>query len=94
MPKSKDRIPEEFQSIEKIQEFWDTHSTADYWDEMEDVEMQLSPALKSKLELKKLYSLLGLSKQHIADIEAKAKLENMDSRQLISKWILDMLKTL
>ena len=50
--KSKDRIPEQFQSIEEIQEFWDTHSSADYWDEMDDIEMQLSPALKSKLELK------------------------------------------
>jgi hypothetical protein len=89
MSKNKDPIPENFTSIEEIQEFWDTHSTADYWDEMEDVDMQLSPALKSKLELKKLYSLLGLSKQQITDIEAKAKLKNMDSRQLISKWILE-----
>jgi hypothetical protein len=89
MPKSKDRIPEEFRSIEEIQEFWDTNSTADYWDEMEDVDMQLLPALKSKLELKKLYSLLGLSKEQIANIETKAKLEDMESRQLISKWILE-----
>jgi len=29
--KSKDKIPEEFNSIEQIQDFWDTHSTFDYW---------------------------------------------------------------
>ncbi len=32
-------LPEEFASIEDVQEFWDTHSTAEYWDEMEDVNM-------------------------------------------------------
>ena len=89
MPKSKDQIPEEFETIEEIQDFWDEHSTADYWEEMKEVHLQLSPALKSKLELKKLYKLLGFSAKHIAEIEAKAKLENVDSKQLIRKWILE-----
>ena len=89
MPGNKDQIPEEFTSIEEIQDFWDTHSSADYWDEMEDVQMQLSSELQAKLELRKLYKLLGLSKQQVADLEAKAKIENMDSRQLISKWVLE-----
>lgn len=89
MPKSKAPIPEEFNSIEQIQDFWDEHSTADYWDEMEDMDLQLSPALKSKLELRKLYHLLGFSAEQIAEIEAKAKLENLNSKQLIRKWILE-----
>ena len=56
MKKGKDKIPEEFKSIEEIQNFWDTHSTSDYLDEMEDIKMDLSFPLKSKLELKKLYN--------------------------------------
>ena len=36
----KDPIPEHFSSAEDAGEFWDTHSAADYWDEMEDVEME------------------------------------------------------
>ncbi len=59
MLKNKEPIPEQFTSIEEIQEFWDTHSTADYWDEMEDVEMELSPALQAKLEMKKMYRQSG-----------------------------------
>ncbi|GAK58354.1 hypothetical protein U27_05328 [Candidatus Vecturithrix granuli] len=89
MPKNKVQIPEQFTSIEEIQDFWDVHSTADYWEEMEDVDMQLSPELKSKLELKKLYRLLGLSKQQIASIEEKANVENIDSRRLITQWVLE-----
>lgn len=51
MQRNKYRIPEEFKSIEEIQEFWDEHSTADYWDEMDDIDLELSPELKAKLEL-------------------------------------------
>ncbi|MFQ5651577.1 MAG: hypothetical protein ACE5IY_16700 [bacterium] len=56
---------------------------------MEDVDLQLSPALKSKLELKELYHLLGFSAQQIAEIETKARIENLNSKQLIRKWILE-----
>jgi hypothetical protein len=37
----RDPIPEHFDSPEKAGEFWDTHSAADYWDEMEEVEMEI-----------------------------------------------------
>jgi hypothetical protein len=87
MPENK--IPEEFKSIEEIQDFWDTHSSADYWDEMTDVDLQLSPALKARLELRKLYRLLDFSPNQIAAIENKAKSENINSKELISKWILE-----
>lgn len=86
---NKDPIPEQFHSIEEVQDFWDTHSTADYWDEMEDVEMELSPTLKAKLEMKKLYRLLGLSKEQIIKIESEARREKTDSKELITSWVLE-----
>jgi hypothetical protein len=87
MPENK--LPEEFKSIAEIQDFWDTNSSADYWDEMEDVDLQLSPALQARLELKKLYRLLSLSSEQIATIESRAKTENVHGKELISKWILE-----
>jgi len=89
MPKNKKPIPDEFKSIAEIQDFWDENSSADYWDDMEDVDLQLSPSLKARLELKKLYSLLNFSSTQIAAIEAKAKREKVSSKQIISKWILE-----
>ena len=83
------RLPEEFKTIAEIQDFWDTDSSAEFWDEMTDVDLQLSPALQTRLELRKLYRLLGFSPEQIAAIEAKAKSENMNGKQLISKWILE-----
>ena len=81
MPGTKTPFPKEFASLEDIQEFWDTYSTADYWDEMRDGEIELSPTLRANLELKKLYHLLGLSPQEISTIEREAKREQTDSRQ-------------
>lgn len=89
MAKSKTQIPEEFDSIEEIQEFWGEHSTAEYWDEMEDVEIKLSPQLTSKLELKRLYRILELTPKQIREIEKKAKKENLSSKRLIYRWVLE-----
>jgi hypothetical protein len=72
---NKDEIPEEFDTIEQIRDFWDTHSTADYWDEMEDVEMELSPALKSKIKLRKLCGLHDLSEQYRKRLKEQGELD-------------------
>lgn len=66
MREEKKPIPHEFSSIEEIQNFWDENSSADYWDEMEGVEMELSPVLQASLDLKKLYRLLSFSPEQIA----------------------------
>jgi hypothetical protein len=87
MPENK--LPEEFKSIDEIRKFWDTNSSAEYWDEMEDVDLQLSPALQAKLELKKLYRLLEFSAEQIEAIETRAKIENTNTKQLISQWVLE-----
>ena len=36
----RDPIPENFSTVEEAVEFWDTHSAADYWDIMEEVDLQ------------------------------------------------------
>ncbi|NJL28061.1 MAG: hypothetical protein HC897_09240 [Thermoanaerobaculia bacterium] len=88
MPGSRTPIPESFASAEEAAEFWDCHSTADYDDLMEDVEMELSPVLRSRLERKKAYRLFGFSTEQINKIEALAKSENTDGLRLMSGWIL------
>lgn len=36
-----DPIPESFATIEEAAKFWDTHSIADYWDEMTEVDFEI-----------------------------------------------------
>jgi len=40
MYKRRDTVPEHFNSAEEAGEFWDTHSAADYWAEMEEEEIE------------------------------------------------------
>ncbi|MEZ4735236.1 MAG: hypothetical protein R3E79_49710 [Caldilineaceae bacterium] len=42
----KDSLPENFDSVEDLWAFWDTHSSADYEDEMDlvEFEIQLEPS--------------------------------------------------
>jgi hypothetical protein len=89
MAREKVKIPDEFDTLEHIQDFWDTHSTADFQDDLEDVKMELSPAFKKRLELKKLYLILELTNEQINKIENKAKASKIQSKKLISKWILE-----
>ena len=44
--KSQDPMPPPDATPEEIGEFWDTHSLADYWDETQEVEIQVN--LKSR----------------------------------------------
>ena len=41
MNRDKNPIPEEFESEEQAGEFWDTHSAADYIDQMTEVEAEV-----------------------------------------------------
>ena len=75
---NKDKIQEEFESLEQIQDFWETHSTADYFDEMEKAKFELSPALKSKIESGILYRVLDLSSKEIEKIDNEAQRKKLD----------------
>lgn len=49
------KIPK-FRSINAIAQFWDTHSAADYWDQMEETGFVVSPALRRRIRHRKLLS--------------------------------------
>lgn len=41
MPKKSKKIPDEFNTYEAAAEFWDTHDSTDYLDELEEIEMKV-----------------------------------------------------
>jgi hypothetical protein len=49
--KTKDVLPEEFDSLEEAAEFWDSHSLADYWDETKEVQIQVRATRKQWVAL-------------------------------------------
>ncbi len=71
-------------SIEEIIEFWDTHSTADYEDEMEDVSFEID--LREEVFMVALAPELG----NLLGREAKAR--GVTTETLVNLWLAERLK--
>jgi len=41
MPKKLKKIPEEFKTYEEAADFWDTHDSTDYLDNLEEIEVEV-----------------------------------------------------
>ncbi len=79
--KSRDPMPDETTTIEEIIAFWDTHSTVDYEDQMEDVafEMAIEEERYIVRLLPELASLIG----------RKAKAKGVTTETLINIWLAE-----
>jgi hypothetical protein len=76
MNKRRDTIPEHFNSAEEAGEFWDTHSAADYWDEMEEEEMEF--------DIQKRTFLVPVDARIYLLAKKKAEAEQQTVEQLIN----------
>jgi len=83
---SKKRLPE-FKTEEEAAEFWDTHSFADYWDQMEPVEVTFAPDC---LKLKQV--CLRLSPPMIARAKQIAASKGVRYQTLLRMWITERVK--
>ncbi|MEZ4866475.1 MAG: CopG family antitoxin [Caldilineaceae bacterium] len=72
---NKDNIPDHFDSLEEAGEFWDTHSAADYWDEMEEIDMEF--------DLQESVFLLPIDQQIYKKIKLKAETEHRSIEEII-----------
>lgn len=72
----KGTIPEHFKSEEEAGRFWDTHSAADYWDEMEEVEMEF--------DIKKRMFLVPINDQIYQLAKRQAEAEHSTVEQIVN----------
>ena len=85
MPQSKmqarqrDPLPENFGSLEEFWAFWDTHSTRDYEDLMEDVDVQMD------IRSSKVYC--AVAKDIVAQLRAQARRQGVSTETLINLWL-------
>ena len=59
--REREPIPEEFKTLEEAGEFWDTHSAADYWDDMEET------ALEVDIQARRFVVLLDDAVYHVVE---------------------------
>jgi hypothetical protein len=69
-------IPGHFDSAEEAGEFWDTHSAADYWDEMEETEMAF--------DIKKRVFLVPVSDQVYQQVKRRAAMERRSVEEMVN----------
>jgi hypothetical protein len=77
-------IPDEFASIDEAAEFWDTHSLADYWDQTQEVEIEVLAPRRQWIPLA----------SDLADKTAeKARQEGVSIETLVNIWVAEKLKS-
>ena len=79
-------IPQ-FATREEEAEFWDTHDFADYWDELEQANVVVSPNLTSSILLS-----LELDGESLTRLCEKADTLGVNIETLARTWILERLK--
>lgn len=79
----KDPLPVSFDSIEELDAFWSTHSSADYEDEMEpiDVEVELSPSR----------TYCAIEPEILNRLRARARNHGLSTEQLVNRWLEEKL---
>lgn len=76
-----DPMPDETADIDELIAFWDTHSTADYEDEMEDVHFDI--------DIQEEISVIRLIPELASIIGRKAKARGVTSETLVNLWLVE-----
>jgi len=81
--KSQGPLPENFTSLESFWAFWDTHSTADYEDSMDDVDVKVN-VLGSK-------TYCAVARDLAEQLRAQARRQGVSTETLINLWLREKL---
>jgi hypothetical protein len=80
----RDPMPENFDTLEEFWQFWDTHSTADYEDDMEPVDVEVD------LISSKVYC--PVAKDLLQEVRIQARRQGVSTETLINLWLQDKLR--
>ncbi len=80
----------EMKSYAEIAEFWDSHSLADYWDQTEPAEFEISPDARRRYliavdpdilsRVKRLAHLRGLSTESLINLLLEQRLQELEKQ--------------
>ncbi|MBD3289831.1 hypothetical protein GF337_13575 [candidate division KSB1 bacterium] len=81
--KSKDLIPEKYETIEEASEYWDSHSIADYWDQTQEAHFDV--------EIDERPRYIMLEKSIARKVFALAKEQKISPETLVNLILADKL---
>jgi hypothetical protein len=80
---ARDMLPENFDTVEELWSFWDTHSSADYEDVMEAVEVEMD------LSSSRVYC--PVAKDLVRQVRSRARQQGVSTETLINLWLQEKL---
>jgi hypothetical protein len=80
---ARDMLPENFDTVEELWSFWDTHSSADYEDIMESVEVEVD------LSTSRVYC--PVAKDLVRQVRSRARQQGVSTETLINLWLQEKL---
>jgi predicted DNA binding CopG/RHH family protein len=81
----KDQIPGKNASRSEIADFWDTHSVADYWDELKKVQVQFAKNLSEGITIR-------FDPQTLQSLREEAHKKGVGATTLIRMWVKERLR--
>ncbi|HSV99826.1 MAG TPA: CopG family antitoxin [Sedimentisphaerales bacterium] len=81
---NKDVLPESFQTLEGLSDFWDKHSSADYEEVMEPVEVEID------LSSSKVYC--PVAKDLLRQVRRQAQQQGISTETLVNLWLQEKLR--
>ena len=79
----KEALPENFGTLEELWGFWDTHSSADYEDVMEPIEVEVD------LSSSKVYC--PVARDLLRQVREQARQQGVSTETLINLWLQERL---
>ncbi len=83
--KHREPIPKEFKSIEELQDFWDTHSVADYEDLFKDVHFDV--------DLRSRKNLIAVEPTLMKELVKRAHTMGVSTETLVNLWLSKQLES-
>ena len=83
MPKKLEKIPEEFKTYEEAADFWDTHDSTDYLDNLEEIEVDI--------DVQKKHYLLEVDMQIAEKIQESARKKGISASSLANELLYKQL---
>lgn len=84
MVKSKAKALPEFNSTDKLVEFFETNDLGDYWEQMPEADFEV--------KIKRRKHLIALEEDVVAKVTQIAKAKKVSSETLINSWLKEKLR--
>ncbi len=82
--RGRDPLPTEFKSVQDLQDFWDTHSVADYDDLLEDVQFDV--------DLRSRSNFIAVETTLMKELVKRAHIMGVSTETLVNVWLSKQLR--